>query len=202
MRVPGLTGTKEGRRGGIALVGGAPLIGVAAAYAISNSKLRIMRIVHMMLMLPLVVPIIITAVGIFFGVAPARRAGPVRRLRAGGAQLTIVAGHLELHEAPVRAAILLEVAVMDDLTLLQDHRLVAHLLDVAQQVRLERLQPAFGAAGLGVAPGGGQRRPGAVCDVRHDGCPWWGAPRGRGVRWGPSSPPLVAAGVGDTPPVV
>ena len=41
-------------------------LGVAAAYAISNSKLRLMRIVHMMLMLPLVVPIIITAVGIFF----------------------------------------------------------------------------------------------------------------------------------------
>jgi len=41
-------------------------LGVAAAYAISNSKLRIMRIIHMMLMLPLVVPIIITAVGIFF----------------------------------------------------------------------------------------------------------------------------------------
>jgi len=34
-------------------------LGVAAAYAISNSKLRLMRIVHMMLMLPLVVPIII-----------------------------------------------------------------------------------------------------------------------------------------------
>ncbi len=41
-------------------------LGVAAAYAISNSKLRIMRLVHMTLMLPLVVPIIITAVGIFF----------------------------------------------------------------------------------------------------------------------------------------
>lgn len=41
-------------------------LGVAAAYAISNSKLRIMRIVHLTLMLPLVVPIIITAVGIFF----------------------------------------------------------------------------------------------------------------------------------------
>jgi putative spermidine/putrescine transport system permease protein len=41
-------------------------LGVAAAYAISNSKLRIMRLVHLMLMLPLVVPIIITAVGVFF----------------------------------------------------------------------------------------------------------------------------------------
>ncbi|MFK4557695.1 ABC-type spermidine/putrescine transport system permease subunit II [Bradyrhizobium ottawaense] len=40
--------------------------GVAAAYAISQSKLRIMRVVHMALLLPLVVPIIITAVGIFF----------------------------------------------------------------------------------------------------------------------------------------
>jgi putative spermidine/putrescine transport system permease protein len=41
-------------------------LGVAAAYAISNSKLRLMRMVHLTLMLPLVVPIIITAVGIFF----------------------------------------------------------------------------------------------------------------------------------------
>lgn len=41
-------------------------LGVAAAYAISQSKLRIMRIIHMALLLPLVVPIIITAVGIFF----------------------------------------------------------------------------------------------------------------------------------------
>ena len=40
--------------------------GVAAAYAISQSKLRIMRVIHMALLLPLVVPIIITAVGIFF----------------------------------------------------------------------------------------------------------------------------------------
>ena len=40
--------------------------GVAAAYAISQSKLRIMRVIHMTLLLPLVVPIIITAVGIFF----------------------------------------------------------------------------------------------------------------------------------------
>jgi putative spermidine/putrescine transport system permease protein len=41
-------------------------LGVAAAYAISQSKLRIMRMIHMALLLPLVVPIIITAVGIFF----------------------------------------------------------------------------------------------------------------------------------------
>jgi putative spermidine/putrescine transport system permease protein len=41
-------------------------LGVAAAYAISQSKLRIMRVIHMTLLLPLVVPIIITAVGIFF----------------------------------------------------------------------------------------------------------------------------------------
>jgi putative spermidine/putrescine transport system permease protein len=40
--------------------------GVAAAYAISQSKLRIMRVIHMALLLPLVVPIIITAVGVFF----------------------------------------------------------------------------------------------------------------------------------------
>lgn len=41
-------------------------LGVAAAYAISNSSLRIMRLVHLTSMLPLVVPIIIIAVGIFF----------------------------------------------------------------------------------------------------------------------------------------
>src|SRR4051812_43309996 len=41
-------------------------LGVSAAYAISQSKLRIMRLIHMTLLLPLVVPIIITAVGIFF----------------------------------------------------------------------------------------------------------------------------------------
>ena len=41
-------------------------LGAAAAYAISHSKLRIMRFIHMLLLLPLVVPIIITAVGIFF----------------------------------------------------------------------------------------------------------------------------------------
>jgi putative spermidine/putrescine transport system permease protein len=41
-------------------------LGVAAAYAISNSKLRVMRLIHMALLLPLVVPIIITAVGILF----------------------------------------------------------------------------------------------------------------------------------------
>jgi putative spermidine/putrescine transport system permease protein len=41
-------------------------LGVAAAYAISQSKWRIMRLIHITLLLPLVVPIIITAVGIFF----------------------------------------------------------------------------------------------------------------------------------------
>ena len=41
-------------------------LGVAAAYAISQSTWRIMRVIHMTLLLPLVVPIIITAVGIFF----------------------------------------------------------------------------------------------------------------------------------------
>jgi len=41
-------------------------LGVAAAYAISQSKLRVMRLIHGALLLPLVVPIIITAVGIFF----------------------------------------------------------------------------------------------------------------------------------------
>jgi putative spermidine/putrescine transport system permease protein len=41
-------------------------LGIAAAYAISQSKLGIMRAIYMTLLLPLVVPIIITAVGIFF----------------------------------------------------------------------------------------------------------------------------------------
>jgi putative spermidine/putrescine transport system permease protein len=41
-------------------------LGVAAAYAISQSKSRLMRMIHITLLLPLVVPIIITAVGIFF----------------------------------------------------------------------------------------------------------------------------------------
>lgn len=41
-------------------------LGVAAAYAISQSTSRIMRLVHLTLLAPLVVPIIITAVGIFF----------------------------------------------------------------------------------------------------------------------------------------
>jgi putative spermidine/putrescine transport system permease protein len=41
-------------------------LGVAAAYAISQSKARVMRAIHITLLLPLVVPIIITAVGIFF----------------------------------------------------------------------------------------------------------------------------------------
>ncbi|KJC42439.1 ABC transporter permease [Bradyrhizobium sp. LTSP885] len=41
-------------------------LGVAAAYAVSRSTWRIMRVIHITLLLPLVVPIIITAVGIFF----------------------------------------------------------------------------------------------------------------------------------------
>ncbi|SEF46846.1 ABC transporter permease [Bosea lathyri] len=41
-------------------------LGVAAAYAISNGKSRLMRSLHMVLMLPLIVPIIIIAIGIFF----------------------------------------------------------------------------------------------------------------------------------------
>jgi putative spermidine/putrescine transport system permease protein len=41
-------------------------LGVAAAYAITYSKWRVMRMVHVFLMLPLVVPIIIIAIGIFF----------------------------------------------------------------------------------------------------------------------------------------
>lgn len=41
-------------------------LGVAAAYAIANSRSRAMRSLHMVLMLPLIVPIIIVAIGIFF----------------------------------------------------------------------------------------------------------------------------------------
>jgi putative spermidine/putrescine transport system permease protein len=50
----------------LATVAIATPLGVAAAYAISQSKLKIMRAIHITLLLPLVVPIIITAVGIFF----------------------------------------------------------------------------------------------------------------------------------------
>jgi putative spermidine/putrescine transport system permease protein len=41
-------------------------LGTAAAYAISNSQSRLMRSLHMVLMLPLIVPIIIIAIGVFF----------------------------------------------------------------------------------------------------------------------------------------
>ena len=41
-------------------------LGVAAAYAIVNAQHRLMRAVHAFLMLPLIVPIIILAIGVFF----------------------------------------------------------------------------------------------------------------------------------------
>lgn len=41
-------------------------LGTVAAYAISHSQTKLMRSLHMMLMLPLIVPIIIIAIGIFF----------------------------------------------------------------------------------------------------------------------------------------
>jgi putative spermidine/putrescine transport system permease protein len=41
-------------------------IGVAAAYAIVNSPSRLMRAMHVVLLLPLVVPIVIVAIGILF----------------------------------------------------------------------------------------------------------------------------------------
>ncbi len=41
-------------------------LGVAAAYAIANSTLRIMRALQIVLLMPLIVPIIIVAIGIFF----------------------------------------------------------------------------------------------------------------------------------------
>jgi putative spermidine/putrescine transport system permease protein len=41
-------------------------LGVAAAYAVTHSTLRLMRALHIVLLLPLIVPIIIVAIGIFF----------------------------------------------------------------------------------------------------------------------------------------
>jgi putative spermidine/putrescine transport system permease protein len=41
-------------------------IGIAAAYAITNSRLRIMGALRLVMMLPLMVPIIIIAIGVFF----------------------------------------------------------------------------------------------------------------------------------------
>lgn len=41
-------------------------LGVAAAYAIANARSRIMRAIHLMLLLPLILPIIILAIGVFF----------------------------------------------------------------------------------------------------------------------------------------
>jgi putative spermidine/putrescine transport system permease protein len=41
-------------------------LGVAAAYAIANAQHRLMRVIHAILMLPLIVPIIILAIGVFF----------------------------------------------------------------------------------------------------------------------------------------
>jgi putative spermidine/putrescine transport system permease protein len=41
-------------------------VGTAAAYAIANTTGRLPRLLHMTLMLPLVVPIVILAIGIFF----------------------------------------------------------------------------------------------------------------------------------------
>ena len=55
-------------------------------------------------------------------------------LRQRRAQVAIVAGDLELDEGAVRPPLFLEIAVMDDRAVLHDHDLVAHLLDVAQQV--------------------------------------------------------------------
>ena len=56
-------------------------------------------------------------------------------LRERRPQMAIVAGHLELDEVPVRATLFFEVALVHDRAVLQDHGLVADLLDVAQQVR-------------------------------------------------------------------
>lgn len=41
-------------------------IGIAAAYAISNSTLRVVRWIRAMLLLPLMIPVIIVAIGVFF----------------------------------------------------------------------------------------------------------------------------------------
>jgi putative spermidine/putrescine transport system permease protein len=41
-------------------------VGVAAAYGLTNAQNRLMRLVHVILLLPLAVPIIILAIGVFF----------------------------------------------------------------------------------------------------------------------------------------
>jgi putative spermidine/putrescine transport system permease protein len=41
-------------------------VGIAAAYAISNSSLRMVRWIRAMLLLPLMIPVIIVAIGVFF----------------------------------------------------------------------------------------------------------------------------------------
>src|SRR5690348_5446202 len=53
------------------------------------------------------------------------------------AQVLIVAGHFELDERSIRSTFLLEIAVMDDGAVFHDDRLVADLLDVAQQMRAD-----------------------------------------------------------------
>jgi hypothetical protein len=46
----------------------------------------------------------------------------------------IVPSHFQLDEAPVRAPLLFEIALVHDRAVLQNHGLVAHLLDVAEQM--------------------------------------------------------------------
>src|SRR4029078_9095418 len=58
-------------------------------------------------------------------------------LRERRAPPAIVSRHLELDERAVRATLFLEIAVMDNRALFHDHGLVAHLLDVTEQVRAD-----------------------------------------------------------------
>jgi putative spermidine/putrescine transport system permease protein len=61
-----MQGTRMSLMLGVLTVLIATPLGTAAAYAISNAQNRLMRSLHMVLMLPLIVPIIIVAIGIFF----------------------------------------------------------------------------------------------------------------------------------------
>jgi len=53
-------------------------------------------------------------------------------------QPAILPRDLQLDEAPVRAALFLEIGVVHDVTVLEDDDLVADLFNVAQQVRAEQ----------------------------------------------------------------
>src|SRR6185503_14016727 len=80
-------------------------------------------------------------------------------LRQRRAQAAVVAGDLELDEGAVRPPLFLKIAMMDDRAVLHDHSLIAHLLDVAQQVGADEHVHALFVLHLGYelehAPAGG-----------------------------------------------